>query len=316
MRPTPRREAHISLILYALFFLWGIPFAVHGAEITLEWTPCSGAHHYVIYWGTTPGTYTQNSSDIPQPSPLNDRMTHPVTNLTENTTYHFAVKAFNASGQSTNYSNEVPIPTGSGGSGDENTAPTANAGADQSVTETTNETPTSISLDGSGSTDADGTINAYHWTRVDSYTSITTILSSSTAAQPSFNAPAVSSDTPLIFKLTVTDNNGTTATDQVQITITNVNKLPTAYAGPDQTQPETTSGDFTTITLDGSGSTDTDGTINSYQWTRVDSYSSIPTNLSNATSAQPSFSAPGVTSDTPLSSGSQSPTMTEPPQQI
>lgn len=300
MRPTPRREAHISLILYALFFLWGIPFAVHGAEITLEWTPCSGAHHYVIYWGTTPGTYTQNSSDIPQPSPLNDRMTHPVTNLTENTTYHFAVKAFNASGQSTNYSNEVPIPTGSGGSGDENTAPTANAGADQSVTETTNETPTSISLDGSGSTDADGTINAYHWTRVDSYTSITTILSSSTAAQPSFNAPAVSSDTPLIFKLTVTDNNGTTATDQVQITITNVNKLPTAYAGPDQTQPETTSGDFTTITLDGSGSTDTDGTINSYQWTRVDSYSSIPTNLSNATSAQPSFSAPGVTSDTPL----------------
>ncbi|WP_236888506.1 PKD domain-containing protein [Desulfoluna limicola] len=268
--------------------------------MTLDWTPCTIADHYVVYWGTTPGTYTQFSQDILQPSTLPDRMPHTVTDLTDGVTYHFAVKAFNASGQSTNYSNEITATVGSDGPVVSNSPPTANAGPDQSVPETTNDVPSLITLDGSASTDADGTITAYHWARVDPYTDITTVLSSATAAQPSFNAPAVASSTPLIFRLTVTDNDGATATDLVQVTITNVNKPPTANAGPDQTQPETTSGTPTPITLNGAASTDSDGTISSYRWTRSDPYTDIPITLSSATIAQPSFNAPSVTSATPF----------------
>jgi hypothetical protein len=90
-----------------------------------------------------------------------------------------------------------------------NQAPTANAGVDQSITLPTS----SVSLSGSG-TDPDGTIASYAWTRV-SGPNTPTITSASSA---STTVTGLVQGT-YVFRLTVTDNQGATGTDDVQVTV-------------------------------------------------------------------------------------------------
>jgi hypothetical protein len=92
-----------------------------------------------------------------------------------------------------------------------NAAPTANAGPDQ----TNIAAGATVTLDGSGSSDSDGTIASYAWTQ----TAGTTVTPSSTsAAQPTFTAPSTGSAQTLTFSLVVTDNLGATSTaDTVNI---------------------------------------------------------------------------------------------------
>ena len=61
--------------------------------------------------------------------------------------------------------------------------------------------------------------------------------------------------------LTVTDDDGGTDSDDVVIT---VDDPPTADAGPDQTVSDSDKSGSELVTLDGSGSSDSDGTIVSY----------------------------------------------------
>ena len=75
------------------------------------------------------------------------------------------------------------------------------------------------------------------------------------------------------------------------ITVKAANAAPTANAGEDQTANE-----LTTVTLSGSG-TDTDGTVASYAWTQT---GGATVSLTNANSAQASFSAPDVAETTEL----------------
>src|ERR671923_1953606 len=164
-----------------------------------------------------------------------------------------------------------------------NQLPTADAGSDFSV----NEGTTGVQLQGSGS-DPDGTISSYKWEQVVSGSEPTVTLTDENTATAKFDAPSVSTNTELTFKLTVTDNDGATATDSVKVTINNENQPPTANAGSDQTVNE---GD--TVALDGSASTDTDGTIASYSWTQT---AGTAVTLSDASSATPSFTAPDVDS--------------------
>jgi K+-transporting ATPase c subunit len=137
-----------------------------------------------------------------------------------------------------------------------NQPPTANAGADINITLPVN----SATLNGSG-TDPDGTIASYQWTKVSGPSQYTIV--SPTQAQTTVNNLAQGI---YLFELKVTDNAGATGKDTVQVTVNAApaNQPPTANAGTDIniTLP------VNSATLNGSG-TDPDGTIASYQWTKV-----------------------------------------------
>ena len=135
-----------------------------------------------------------------------------------------------------------------------NVAPTANAGEDSDRASVGED----IQLDGTGSTDSDGSIASYAWT-VDTDPDGTW-----SSATPTVSGLAEGDHT---FTLTVTDDDGATATDTVLIKINAAaNIVPVADAGPNQEILANEDGTFE-LTLDGSGSNDEDGTITSYSWT-------------------------------------------------
>lgn len=137
-----------------------------------------------------------------------------------------------------------------------NQAPVANAGADKAVTLPTN----TVTITGSG-TDPDGTIVSYAWTRV-SGPNTATLAGANTKTLTASNLIAGT----YVFKLTVTDNGGLSASDNVNVVVSSstppANQAPTANAGPDKTITLPVN----SIVLAGSG-TDPDGTIVSYTWT-------------------------------------------------
>jgi K+-transporting ATPase c subunit len=170
-----------------------------------------------------------------------------VTGLVQGT-YQFELKVTDNSGAVDRDTMQVIVNAAA------NIAPTANAGADQTITLPTN----AVSLSGSG-TDPDGTITGYTWTKI----------SGPAAAITNANA-AATTVTGLVqgiykFELKVTDNSGAVDRDTVQITVNPApNVAPTANAGPDQSITLPT----TSVTLSGSG-TDPDGTITGYLWTKI-----------------------------------------------
>ena len=124
-----------------------------------------------------------------------------------------------------------------------NVAPQADAGPDQVVADLD-----LVALDGSGSSDPDGTIVSYSWSEGG--------VEVATGPTPTVGPFTQGSHT---IVLTVTDDDGATATDSLLVTATNV--APSADAGPDQSVFDSDS-----VALDGSGSSDPDGTIVSYSW--------------------------------------------------
>ncbi len=171
-----------------------------------------------------------------------------------------------------------------------NQAPTANAGGDQSVSETSTAT-----LNGSNSSDPDDGIASYLWSQT-----VGTIvtLSDTAVAQPTFTTPNVApGGEALTFRLTVTDvtgGSGGTDTDDVIVNVTDLNNPPTANAGTDQSIDNGLYGNSgVTVTLNGSGSSDLDlgDSIASYAWSQI---AGNAVTLSSNTVVQPTFTAPDV----------------------
>lgn len=162
--------------------------------------------------------------------------------------------------------------------------PTANAGPDQTVNQ-----GAPVLLDGSASTDPDAGQAAtlkYQWTQTGGPA---VALSGAASQKPSFTAPKRGAT--LVFTLQVTDADGKTATDQVNIVVQN--QKPIANAGPDQ--PNVLAGG--PVTLDGSLSSDPEGTALRHQWTQVGGPS---VQLSDNAAVRPAFTAPDVATDTEL----------------
>jgi len=154
-----------------------------------------------------------------------------------------------------------------------NRAPSANAGTDQMVLANS-----PVTLSGTASSDIDGAISAYAWTQT-AGTAIT--LAGADMAIPNFTAPNVSGI--LTFQLTVTDNQGATSSDLVNVT---VNLPPIANAGPDQLAKVKSS-----VSLSSAASSDPDGTISSYTWTQT---AGSPVTLSGQNTPLATFVAPGI----------------------
>ncbi len=161
-----------------------------------------------------------------------------------------------------------------------NDPPVANAGFDRTVDE-----GSAVTLDGSGSSDADDGIASYLWVQTGG---TAVMLSNTTSDKPTFTAPNfVSGANTLTFRLTVTDNGSQSTSDTVTITVSNVNQPPIANAGSDQTILIV----GLTVTLDGSNSSDPDDGIVSYFWLQT----AGPTiSLSNDAAVQPTFVSPNV----------------------
>ncbi|MCH9693210.1 MAG: FG-GAP-like repeat-containing protein [Gammaproteobacteria bacterium] len=154
--------------------------------------------------------------------------------------------------------------------------PAADAGPDQTI-----DASSFVALDGTGSSDSDGVIAAYAWAQTGG---INVTLSSTQSASPTFTSP--SSGGTLTFELTVTDNQGLTDSDTVQVVVTPPPVPPTANAGADRT---VVANDI--VSLDGSQSFDPDGSIAEYVWGQT---SGVSVNLSDPQFASPSFTAPPV----------------------
>lgn len=140
-------------------------------------------------------------------------------------------------------------------SGNSNRIPTANAGADQTVTDADEDGLENVSLVGNGSFDADGSITAYTWS--DGASTL------GTTANLEVSLP-VGTHT---LTLTVTDNDGNTDTDEVLITVVApANTPPVAVAGDDIIVSDDDGDGVESVTLDASASSDADGSIAEYTW--------------------------------------------------
>ena len=245
--------------------------AAEGATVTLDGGSSTDPEGRTLTyaWAHTSGTPAVTLTNANTSSPS---FTAP-TALTQNAALTFTLTVTDPGGLTATDTVTVTVVTAAN-----NQAPTANAGADQTISEAL-----TVTLDGSASSDAEGEALTYAWSQTGT-PAVT--LSTTSAAKPTFTAPAVSADTTLTFSLTVTAGGKTSAADTVRVTVKD-NAAPTANAGADQTVPE-----GATVTLDGSASSDPDNQTLTYAWTQT---SGTTVTLSSTSAAQPTFTAPEVT---------------------
>jgi outer membrane autotransporter protein len=154
-------------------------------------------------------------------------------------------------------------PTGFAACQDPNTPPVANSGGDRTLVDRDGQAGEDIVLDGSASADPDpGTVLTYTWGDVDNDVTLGTGVT-----LPVNLGPGVHN-----LQLFVQDDsdNGPNSFDVDTFVITiSAPEIPTANAGPDRDVADSDAQPGESVVLDGTGSTDTDGTIVSYQWSRL-----------------------------------------------
>jgi len=177
-----------------------------------------------------------------------------VTGLTQGT-YVFSCTVTDNSGAKAADNVQVTV----NGTPAANQAPTVNAGVDQTIT-----LPNTVAANVSGTaSDPDGTIASYKWTQVSGPTTVY-FLNSAAASTQAKNLNVAGT---YVLKLTVTDNSGASASDNMQVTVNPAptNQAPTVNAGADQT---ITLPYVVAANVAGTAS-DPDGTIVAYKWVQV-----------------------------------------------
>jgi hypothetical protein len=159
-----------------------------------------------------------------------------------------------------------------------NIAPVANAGANQGVT-----SGARVTLSGSASSDANGDALTHSWFFATKPANSSAILAGATTVSPSFTADVAGT---YVIGLTVYDGKVSSSQSSVTVTVTPANIAPVANAGSNQS---VTAG--TSVTLNGSFSSDANGDVLTYSWSFTSKPSGSSATLSGATSVSPTFKA-------------------------
>ena len=155
--------------------------------------------------------------------------------------------------------------------------PVANAGANQTITL---RHSILLTLDGSASSDANGTITNYSWTKIAGPAQGTIV--SATGVFTVVNNLVQGTYT---FRLLVTNSTGETGADTVIVTVNAAVLPPVANAGPSQTITLPTN----SASLNGTQSSASSGTIVSFSWTEVSGPSTAT--ITNGNTSTPTVSA-------------------------
>jgi hypothetical protein len=140
-----------------------------------------------------------------------------------------------------------------------------------------------VTLDGSGSTDANGDTLTYSWTLLARPIGSAAALNDITSAKPTFTADLVG-----VYVASLVVNDGKVSSTIVTTTVTAsvANVAPVANAGSFQNvvtgQP---------VTVSGAGSTDANADVLTYKWAMVSKPLDSTATLANATTIAPSFTA-------------------------
>ena len=163
------------------------------------------------------------------------------------------------------------------GSNAANTAPVAKTGLVQNVS------VGDVTLDGSGSTDANNDTLTYKWEVTSIPSGSKAVLSSATVPKPTFKADVVGT-----YSFTLVVNDGKLSSPAVTATVvaSNSNSAPVANPGTNQ---NVNLGAL--VYLDGSGSTDADSDALTYRWSLVIKPTDSAAVLSFPNSPNPKFTA-------------------------
>lgn len=191
-------------------------------------------------------------------------------------TLSFASCGGGGSGSGTTQGNSPAPNTNSAPQPPKNEIPVANAGADFSIGE-----QQTVILVANGF-DSDEDALSFAWMQV---SGAAVAISNANTQNASFTAPPTDVEITLEFRLTVTDNNANSSSDNILIRITN-DEPPNANAGEDQTVDEQNP-----VVLDGISSIDPEGSILNYSWSQV---SGVEVRLDNSANTQATFTAPAI----------------------
>src|SRR5713101_4233560 len=156
----------------------------------------------------------------------------------------------------------------------QNSPPVAQAGANQTVF-----VGTTVHLNGSQSYDVDGDALSFQWALTEVPVGSAATLSDPTAVQPTFVV-----DLPGTYTVQLIVDDGTVQSAPANVFISTQNSPPVARAGANQTV-------FvgTTVTLDGSASSDVDGDPLTFRWALTATPVGSLATLSDPTALQPTF---------------------------
>lgn len=236
-----------------IFYVVAAP-AAWAKDFKFAWTgnpePVEG---YKLYYkkGGNAGPPFDGTGSFQGASPVSigKQTTFTVRGLEDNSTYHFALTAYNSSGES-GFSAIITVPS-------TEPAPTALISSSTTV----GNTPLAVRFDGSGSVAINATISSYSWDFGDGTSAEGAIASHTYRIAGSYYA-----------SLTVIDSAGRTGITSIPISIVSTqlpaNQTPIASFTASQGSGATP----LTVTFDGSGSTDQDGTIANYRWNFGDGF--------------------------------------------
>lgn len=157
-----------------------------------------------------------------------------------------------------------------------NSAPVANAGADQTA-----RVGVAVTLDGRLSSDVDGDALTYAWRIVNAPSGSAAQIVNPTAVQPSLTLDVSGS-----YELELIVNDGNLASPADTVLVSTLNSAPVARPGNNRSVAL-----GALVQLDGSGSSDVDGNSLTYQWSLLSRPAGSAAVLANASAVTPSFTA-------------------------